>query len=700
MQRSTLEVQVGRHKISFETGQIAHQANGSVMVRCGDTMVFAAACAKSTPSPDIDFLPLRVDYQEKFSSAGRTPGGFLKRESKPSEREVLTCRLIDRPLRPTFPKGFTHETQLLSYCFSYDQENPADVLAILACAAALLISDIPLQKPLAAVRVGRISGEFIINPSIDEMMQSDLDLVIAGTAEAILMIEGYCDFLPEDVVAEAIETGHRAIAAICEQLALWKQEVGKAEMAWIAAEPSKELLDAVQQLAEDGIRKALTIAGKQEREEVLSRIRERAYEQLLADYSQQTDLNMAVMAKLAIKQLESQLLRQAVEETGRRLDGRAVDEVRPISIELQVLPRAHGSALFTRGETQALAVCTLGGESSGQRYEDLHGEGLHRFYLQYSFPPFSVGEVGRVGPPGRREIGHGKLAERALRSCAPKQPAYPYTIRLESNIMACNGSSSMASVCGGCLAMMDAGVPIERPVAGIAMGLILSQDRYTILSDILGAEDALGDMDFKVTGDAEGITAFQMDIKVEGITSEIMKAALAQAKKGRTHILECMLAVCPETRKEMSAHAPRIETMNIKPSLIGAVIGPGGKMIRSIVEASGAQIDINDEGVVAIASSNAESLQRAKEMIFNLTAEVEVGQTYKGEIVSVVDFGCFVKIFGKEYLCHVSELSHERIENPKDQFKPGEFIEVKVIGQNDRGQLKLSRKALLPKPAK
>ena len=695
MQRHILNVEIQGKTISFETGKLARQANGAVVVRYGETLVFASAVTAPAADPSIDFFPLRVDYQEKFSSAGRTPGGFLKREGKPAEREILTSRLIDRPLRPMFADGFTHETQILSYCLSYDQEHAADVLAICAASAALVISDIPLLKPIAAVRVGLVKNQFVVNPSYDEQRGSILDLVLAGTEDAILMIEGSCQFLTEEQILEAVDFGHQAIRKICQALKQWREQVGKPKMAFTPHMPPAELLHAVEQLLGGQLPAALKVQDKKGREEALNVLNQRAFDALSNEGGSGHYPRILVAA--ALEKVRSEAMRAMILDEGIRMDGRAVDQIRPIDIEQHLLPRAHGSSLFTRGETQALAVCTLGGESSGQRYEDLHGEGLQRFYLQYTFPPFSVGEVGRVGAPGRREIGHGKLAERALLASIPQLEHFPYTIRLESNILESNGSSSMASVCGGCLAMMDAGVPIARPVSGIAMGLILKENRYAILSDILGAEDALGDMDFKVAGDQSGITAFQMDIKVEGITLEIMKAALAQAKKGRAHILNKMLEVCPAPRSEMPHHAPRIETIQVQPNQIGLIIGPGGKQIRAIVEFSGAEIDINDSGVVSIAASGAESMQKAKDMIMGLVSEVEVGKTYVGEVASVVDFGCFVRIMGKEYLCHVSELSHERIQNPRDHFKVGDKVEVKVIGRNDRGQLKLSRKVLLPR---
>ena len=700
MERKIKTVEIGENKqLIFETGKVAKQANGAVIVRLGDTMVFTTACASPEASEEIDFLPLRVDYQEKFSSAGKTLGGFIKREGRPSEKEILTCRLIDRPLRPMFENGYYNEVQILSYVWSYDGEHQPDPLAICGASASLVISDIPLVKPIAAVRVGMVNGQYIINPTVKEMESSVLDLLLAGTEDAILMIEGYCDFLTEEQVLNSIAFGHKAIQKICHALSEWQDELGKPKNRASLRQIPRELLDQIEKQTASPLQEAIRIGDKRQREEKISAIKE---ELMTTLFSEGEEARFSeVDAKMAFKKIQAKYMRNMILDEGVRADGRSVADIRFIDIEPSLLPRSHGSCLFTRGETQALAVCTLGGESMGQRFEDLDGEGLKRFYLQYFFPPFSVGEVGRSGPAGRREIGHGKLAERALNSILPSQEQFPYTIRLESNITESNGSSSMASVCGGCLAMMDAGVPIKRPVSGIAMGLILEGERVAILSDILGLEDALGDMDFKVTGDADGITAFQMDIKVEGITIEIMKAALEQAKTGRTHILEKMLAVVPNSRKEMSIYAPRIETMQVKPSKIATIIGPGGKQIRAIIEETGVQIDINDSGLVSIASSNPESMEKAKQIIEGLIGDVEIGKTYDGKVSSVVPFGVFVEILpGKEGLCHISELSDSRVEDINAYIKQGERISVKVLDINERGQLKLSRKALMKKAEK
>ena len=698
--KQSTEVQIGNEKLIFETGHLARQANGSVLLRCGDTAVFASACATPTASEEIDFFPLRVDYQERLSSAGRTAGGFLKREGRPSEREILICRLIDRPIRPMFEEGYYNEVQLLSYVFSYNGTHLPDVLAICATSAALAISDIPLIKPIGAVRVGMIDGKMVINPNIEEMKKSKLDLVLAGTEDAILMIEGYADFLTEEQVLHAIEEGHHAIQKICHCLTAWAKKIGKPKHRGSLRHLPADLVRAVENGASTLLESALRIGDKQEREKTVSKIKEELLKQLLTG---ETTTRMKNDITQAYKALQSKLMRKMILNDQRRIDGRALTEVRPIDITLSPLARTHGSVLFTRGETQALAVCTLGGQSSAQRFENLQGEDAQRFYLQYFFPPFSVGEVGRMGAPGRREVGHGKLAERSLMSILPTQEEFPYVIRIESNILESNGSSSMASVCGGCLALMDAGVPIRRPVAGIAMGLVLEGQEFAILSDILGTEDALGDMDFKVAGDADGITAFQMDIKVEGITIAIMKKALAQAKEGRTHILRTMLAVCPQSKQEMSEHAPRIETMKIRRNKIGTVIGPGGKQIRAIQEETGVEIDItevDDYGIVHISSTNPAAMQRAKEIVFNLTAEVEIGKIYTGIVTSLMAFGLFVRIYDKEGLCHISEISHQRVQNIHDvPFREGDSIAVRVLDVDDRGKIRLSHKATLEETA-
>lgn len=690
-EKKTVSVHVDGKEIIFETGKIARQAGGAVLVYCGETLVFTTACAAPEPAPDADFFPLRVDYQEKFSSAGKTLGGFIKREGKPSEKETLISRLIDRPLRPMFEEGYYNEVQVLTYVWSYDGIHPADPLAICGASAALAISEIPLIKPIAGVRVGLVNGKLIVNPTVEEMKTSKLDLMLAGTDDAILMIEGFCDFLTEEQVMDAIEFGHHWIKEICHAITKLQGLAGKPKHLSAIKKIPEELLHEVEKIAEPLLKDALRIIEKKKREDALGHVDDMVLEKIIPDekYDEKT-------IQSAIKAARSKFMRHMIITEKKRSDQRSPQEIRPIDIEQSLLPRTHGSSLFTRGETQAMCVCTLGGESMGQRYEDLDSDGLRRFYLQYFFPPFSVGEVGRIGAPGRREVGHGKLAERALAAIIPPRASFPYTIRLESNITESNGSSSMASVCGGCLAMMDAGVPIKRPVAGIAMGLILEGSDFVILSDILGIEDALGDMDFKVTGDHTGITAFQMDIKVEGITSTIMRAALNQAKEGRSHILNKMLAVVPKHRESMSVYAPRIETLQIKPSKIAAVIGPGGKQIRAIIEETGVEIDIDDSGVVNISAVSLEAIDKAKAIIHSITAEIEIGKTYSGKVTSVVPFGMFVEILpGKEGLCHISEFDTLRMETLAGHVKPGDTVSVKVLDINERGQLKLSRKATL-----
>jgi polyribonucleotide nucleotidyltransferase len=696
MNKNSRTISIAGRDLIFETGKLARLAGGSVTLRSGDTILLATACRGAVPSAETDFLPLRIDYVEKFSSNGKTLGGFIKREGKPTEREILTCRLIDRPLRPMFDDGYFHELQVLTYVMSYDGVHSPDPLAICAASAALVLSDIPLIKPVAGVRVGLIDGKFVVNPTLQEMEKSTLDLMLAGTEDAILMIEGYADFLTEEQILEAVDEGHAAIKIICQALLEWQKVVGKPKVRSDLRVPPQNLIDAMDNLIADDLKAAFRIKAKQDRNDALDTVEEKINKEFLPEGKEHSHLKANV--QMAFKKLQAQYMRQMILDEKVRADGRATDQIRPIACETGLLPRTHGSALFTRGETQALAVCTLGGETMAQRYEDLNGDKYRRFYLQYFFPPFSVGEVGRMGAPGRREIGHGKLAELSLTAILPAQEDFPYVIRLESNILESNGSSSMASVCGGCLALMDAGVPIKRPVAGIAMGLILEGEKFAILSDILGDEDFLGDMDFKVAGDQNGITAFQLDIKVEGITTQIMKAALAQAKEGRLHILNKMLEVCAKPKEHLSQYAPRIETVQVKPSKIGLIIGPGGKQIRAIIEESGADIDIDDSGTISISANSPEAILKAKELIHNLVSELEIGKTYSGTIVSIKDFGVFVKIFEKEGLCHISEYDHKRIADLHDVCKEGDKIDVKVLDINDRGQVKLSRKAIIPYP--
>jgi polyribonucleotide nucleotidyltransferase len=688
-------VSLAGKEINLETGLIARQAGGSVMLTCGETMILATVCSTSKPADNIDFLPLRVDYTERFSSAGKTLGGFIKREGRPTEKEILVSRLIDRPIRPMIEEGYYQEIQVLTTVYSFDGKHNPEELAICAASAALSISEVPLVKPIGAVRVGMIDDAFIVNPTIQEMKNSRLDIVIAGTEDAILMIEGFCDFLTEDQLLAAITEGHEAIKLFCEAVSELQERVGKTKDRNHIKVLSPELIEAMTDFTSGNLDRAIRTAKKAEREEAVSEIKAAVFEKFANEDAGYSSVDVGI----AFDRVQSNAMRSMILSENKRCDGRKCDEIRPIDIRLDLLPRTHGSALFTRGETQSLAVCTLGGETMALKSEDLSGDQAARFYLQYSFPPYSVGEVGRNGPPGRREIGHGKLAERALLTTLPKSEKFPYVIRLESNITESNGSSSMASVCGGCLALMQAGVPIQHPIAGIAMGLILEKDKFAILSDILGAEDALGDMDFKITGNAQGITAFQLDIKVEGITPEIMKAALHQAKQGRVHILNKMLEACPKSKESLSAHAPRIETIQVKPSKIGTIIGPGGKQIRAIIEESGAQIDINDAGVVSIAATSQESMAKARSMILALVTEIEKGKIYTGKVVSIVAFGAFVELpGGKQGLLHISEIDHKRLKTVDEVLKLHQMVDVQVLDINEAGQMKLSRKVLIPKP--
>ena len=691
-----LQVPIGEKSFSLEIGKMARLANGSVLLKCHDTVLLATACAQKSSLLEADFFLFRVDYQEKFSAAGKTLSGFVKREGRPSERETLISRLIDRPIRPLFPEGYIDEVQLLACVFSYDPMAPSEPLAICAASAALMISDIPFYKPVGGVRVGMIQGEFVINPSVEEMKFSSLDLLLAGTEDAILMIEGYSYFLSENQILAAIEKGHESIRSICRLLSEWQKNVGKKKEQAFLVTPSEELVRSVEEYASakfceiysSGLQKAL-------RQEALSLLGESILETFVSlDDAGRTKH----LVKMASKDVFARLFRKLLVTTKRREDGRGFCDIRPISIDLSVLPRAHGSALFTRGETQSLSVCTLGGASMGQRFESLDiADGVRTFYLQYNFLPFSVGEVSSLRSPGRREIGHGCLAERALCALLPKErEKFPYTIRLESNIMESNGSSSMASVCGGCLALMDAGVPIKNPVSGIAMGLFEEKGEVVILSDISGSEDAFGDMDLKVSGSVDGITAFQMDLKIEGISMDIMKRAFDQAREGRIEILRTMLRCCPESRSDLSPYAPRIETIVIKPSKIALVIGSGGKVIRSIIEESGAGIDVSDDGFINISATNVESLKKAKALILDVTADIKIGGSYRGSVLSIHPFGIFVRLPGrKDGLCPISEYCHERIQSLQDRVKEGDEVMVKVIDINDRGQIKLSRRALL-----
>ncbi|MBM3195811.1 MAG: polyribonucleotide nucleotidyltransferase [Chlamydiae bacterium] len=692
------EVTVGKTHITFETGELARLANGAVLLRTGDTAILATACMAPNANPEADFFPLRVDYTERFSSVGKTLQGYIKREGRPTSTETIISRLIDRPLRPMFPEGFMNEVQLIAQVLSFDAENQLEPHAINAVSAALQISDVPSGKTVAAVRIGYLNDQFIINPTIQNQEKSKLNLVLAGTHEAILMIEGGCNFLSEEQILEAISLGHHEIKKITHAIDQLVQKCGKKKADFVNMAPPHALIQEIESRFGSELKEALFQLKKADRSDAVSAVQV----QITDEFTPKIE-KMGLPAnrlQAAIKIAKSNILRKEALTHNKRIDGRSLDQVRPISVKLGLFSRTHGSALFTRGETQALCIATLGSTTSMQKTESLYGDVVERCYLQYSFPPFSVGEVGRLGTPGRREVGHGKLAERAILEIIPTQENFPYSMRIESNILESNGSSSQASVCGGALALLDAGVPIKELVSGVAMGLILEKNRYVVLTDILGTEDDLGDMDFKVAGGASGITSFQMDIKVEGITIEIMKEALSRAKEGRMHILEEMKKAVPSKQKGLSKFAPRLVNIKIHPNKIGTLIGPGGKQIR-LIQALGVTVDVTDEGMVTISGNDAEAVEKAHKMVSDIVAEVEVGKTYTGEVVSIVPFGAFIALPGqKEGLLHVSEIAHERVNNVEDYLKEKQQVEVKVLEINDRGQIRLSRKVLLPKEKK
>lgn len=689
---TTKSMQWGEETLTLETGKVARQADGTVIATLGETSVMANVTFAKQEKPGQDFFPLTVHYQEKYYAAGKVPGGFFKREARPTEKETLTARLIDRPIRPLFVSGFKHEVLVMCTVLSHDLVNDPDIVAMIAASAALTISGVPFMGPIGACRVGYVDGEYILNPEVDDMSElrskpdQRLDLVVAGTKDAVMMVESEAYELTEDEMLGAVTFAHEQIQPVIDLI------IGLAETA--AKEPFdftppdySDLFAAVKAAGEDKMRAAYAITDKQERVAAVAAAKEEIKASLSEEQLEDANLGSA------IKKLESTVLRGDVVKNGRRIDGRALDEVRPIVSETGLLPRTHGSALFTRGETQGLVVTTLGTGDDEQIIDALHGNFRSNFLLHYNFPPYSVGEVGRVGSPGRREIGHGKLAWRALQAVLPAPTDFPYTIRVVSEITESNGSSSMASVCGGSLSMMDAGVPLKAPVAGVAMGLVLEDDGdYAVLTDILGDEDHLGDMDFKVAGTENGITSLQMDIKVAGITPEIMKKALAQAKAGRLHILNEMSNALTEAG-EFSVHAPRIETMQIPTDKIREVIGSGGKVIREIVETSGAKVDINDDGIIKIASPNGEAIQKAYDMIHSIVAEPEEGKIYKGKVVKIVDFGAFVNFFGKrDGLVHVSQIENRRLNHPSDVLKEGQEVYVKLLGFDDRGKVRLAMK--------
>ncbi|PNG26983.1 polyribonucleotide nucleotidyltransferase [Methylocella silvestris] len=675
-------------KLTLETGRIARQADGAVLATYGETTVLATVVSARTPKPGIDFFPLTVNYQEKTFAAGRIPGGYFKREGRPSEKETLVSRLIDRPIRPLFPEGYRNDTQVVVTVLSHDLENDPDILALVATSAALTISGIPFMGPVGGARVGYINGALKLNPTVDELKESALDLVVAGTGDAVLMVESEAKELSETLMLEAVMTGHRGFQPVIDAIIRLAEKAAK-EPRDLAVADKADVEAAVRDIAEGELREAYKITAKQERYKAVDAVKAKVTLALFPEDAEPRFSKEKVAE--AFHDLQAKVVRWNILDLGVRIDGRDLKTVRPIVAEVGILPRAHGSALFTRGETQALVVATLGTGEDEQYVDSLEGTYKERFLLHYNFPPYSVGETGRMGSPGRREIGHGKLAWRAVRPMLPTAAEFPYTIRVVSEITESNGSSSMATVCGSSLALMDAGVPLKRPTAGIAMGLILEGERFAVLSDILGDEDHLGDMDFKVAGTEEGVTSLQMDIKVAGITEEIMKVALDQAKGGRLHILGEMSKALTGARAELGEFAPRIETLKIPTDKIREVIGTGGKVIREIVEKTGAKINIEDDGTVKVASSDGNSIKAAIAWIKSIANDPEVGQIYEGTVVKVVDFGAFVNFFGsKDGLVHISQLAKGRVAKSSDVVKEGEKVKVKLLGFDDRGKVRLS----------
>ncbi|HCN32764.1 MAG TPA: polyribonucleotide nucleotidyltransferase [Rhodobiaceae bacterium] len=685
------EIDWGGRPLILETGRIARQADGAVLATYGDTTVLATVVADRSPKSGIDFFPLTVNYQEKSYAAGKIPGGYFKREGRPSEKETLVSRLIDRPIRPLFVKGFKNETQVIATVLSHDLENDSDIVAMVAVSAALTISGVPFLGPIGAARVGFANGEYILNPTLEEMKESNLDLVVAGTGDAVLMVESQAGELTEDVMLGAVMHGHREFQPVINAIISLAEKCAK-EPRDVPENNDDELKEKVSGIARGDLEAAYQEADKSSRQEKIAAAKDKVMADLLpAD----ADADTAITLSGAFKGLESDIVRGGILDTEKRIDGRGLADVRPIVSEVGILPRAHGSALFTRGETQALVVATLGTGDDEQLVDALEGTYKENFMLHYNFPPYSVGETGRVGFTGRREVGHGKLAWRAIKPMLPTAEDFPYTLRLVSEITESNGSSSMATVCGASLAMMDAGVPLQKPVAGIAMGLIKEGDRFAVLSDILGDEDHLGDMDFKVAGTQDGITSLQMDIKITGITEEIMQVALTQAKGGREHILGEMASALGEARTEMGEYAPKIETIKIAQDKIREVIGSGGKVIREIVETTGAKVDISDDGTIKVASSDAAVIQAAIDWINSIAAEPEVGVIYGGTVVKTMDFGAFVNFFGKrDGLVHISQLADRRVENTTDIVKEGDTVKVKLMGFDDRGKVRLSMKVV------
>jgi polyribonucleotide nucleotidyltransferase len=677
--------------LSIEVGRMAKQADGAALVQYGETVVLVTAVAAKDLKPDIDFFPLTVDYQEKTFAAGKIPGGFFKREGRPSEKEILTCRMIDRSIRPLFAGGLKCETQIIATVLSADRENDPDVVAMLGASVALEVSDIPFNGPLAGVRIGRVAGQWVINPTQSQLHDSDVDIFMSCSRDAIVMVEGGARMLPEDEILEALFKGHEAIQPLLDYQAEIKREVGKTKRAIPFIEPDKALTQRIDGLARDKVVQAIAITEKLERYKRLDVIKKEVVTQALLDFPErEKDI------KASFDELKKNYFRQLVIKDKRRIDGRGLKDIRPITCEIGILPRTHGSALFTRGETQALVITTLGTTSDEQKIDALIGEHYKKFMLHYNFPPSSVGEVKFLRGPSRRDIGHGNLAERALLPVLPPEDDFPYTIRIVSEVLESNGSTSMATVCGGSLSLMDAGVPTRAPVAGIAMGLIKEGDQVRVLSDILGDEDHLGDMDFKVAGTRDGVTSLQMDIKIAGVTREVMREALYQAKDGRLHILGIMEKTLSQPHSELSGHAPRIITLKVRPEKIREIIGPGGKVIRGIVQETGVKMDVEDDGTVRIASSDEAASRRAVEMVQRITAEPEIGKIYRGTVRKIMDFGAFVEIFpGTDGLVHISQLAPERVNRVTDVLNEGDEVMVKVLEIDKQGKIKLSRKEAL-----
>jgi len=688
----TVEIELGGKTLKLETGRVARQADGAVIATLGETVVLCAVTAAKSVKPGQDFFPLTVHYQEKFSAAGRIPGGFFKRERGATEKETLTSRLIDRPVRPLFPEGFYNEVLVIAQVLSYDGENEPDIVAMIAASAALTISGVPFMGPIGAARVGFIDGEYILNPTQEQIREGSLDLIVAGTPNAVMMVESEARELSEEEMLGAVMFGHKASQQVCKAIISLAEKAAKEPWELETDSDRKaEIKSKLKALIGEDIEAAYRKTDKSERREAIDAAREKAREAFA-----EADPQDQMVAMKVVKTLEADIVRTAILKDGRRIDGRDTRTVRPIEAMVHFLPRAHGSAIFTRGETQAIVTTTLGTKESEQMIDGLEGLSYSRFMLHYNFPPYSVGEVGRFGAPSRRETGHGKLAWRAIHPLLPSAEEFPYTIRVLSDITESNGSSSMATVCGGSLALMDAGVPIKAHVAGIAMGLIKEGNRFAVLTDILGDEDHLGDMDFKVAGTTNGITALQMDIKIQGITKEIMQVALAQAKEARMHILGKMQEALGEAKTEVSTFAPRLYTMKINPEKIRDVIGKGGATIRALTEETGTTIDIGEDGTITIASTDADKAEMAKKRIEEITAEVEVGKVYEGPVTKILDFGALVNLLpGKDGLLHISQIAHQRVEKVTDFLKEGQIVKVKVLETDEKGRVKLSMKALL-----